>query len=96
MEKFSIVVLPKSPASRAVAALQPIVRKQFWEQINRFSADPVQLSETARHDTPSLGQHFRFTVPLDDSVYYFTVIFRFADSRDENTILIADILVHFR
>jgi hypothetical protein len=39
-------------------------------------------------------QVFRFKVEIDPSVFYFTAVFRFADTADENTLAVSDILIN--
>jgi hypothetical protein len=41
----------------------------------------------------AIVQAFRFQVDIEPSIYYFTVIFKFADTVDENTLIVSDIIV---
>jgi hypothetical protein len=94
MEKFSIVVLPKSPASRAIAQLQPVLRKKFWQHLDRFAENPVSLSEPAGSlASEARGQFYRFQIEVDDAICFFALLFKFADTRDENTILLINVQV---
>jgi hypothetical protein len=53
----------------------------------------IGKSEPAGFFAPRNGQVFRFTVRLDGTFYSFTVIFRFADTADENTLMISEITI---
>jgi hypothetical protein len=90
--KFTLVVTPKSDAARAVAQLQPPIRRQFWEAMDLLCENPVAHSKQVRFMSVR-AQAYRFKVEIDPSVFYFTVIFRFADTVDENTLIVYDILI---
>ena len=93
MEKYNLVVVPKSAASRTLSQLQPPLRKRFWEKLEEFCADINENSLWATYYAPKLGQVFQFKMEVEGSTFHVTVVFKFADSRDENTLLVSDILL---
>jgi len=50
-------------------------------------------SERAGYYAPDGGQVFRFKIGVDETIYYFQMVFKFADSKDENTLLVSDVLI---
>ena len=87
---FNVVVPVKSPAARALQLLQPPVRAAFWLHIRKLepTADsrPISLA-----DPRTRWQAYRFKIPLEGQTAYFTITFHFADTQDENTLVIASL-----
>lgn len=85
---FVVRILPGQPPARTLAELQPAVRQAFWQLVR--SIDPAV--NTSRSPTTK-GQLFQAQLPVQSVEFYFTIFFIFADSIDENTLLISEIIV---
>lgn len=93
MERYKVVVAPKSVASRLLSQLQPPVRRRFWEKLDEFCADVSGNSFRATYYLPKEGQVFRFKLEVEGSVHHVAVVFKFADSQDENTLMVTNIVI---
>ena len=92
MEKYRVVVDPQSAASRTLSQLQPPVRKEFWRKMDEICSDVPGHSKWTLH-AGRREQVFQFKIPVEGTWFYCTVTFRFADTRDESTLLVTGILV---
>ncbi len=87
---FAVVVPAKSSAARALHALQPPLRAAFWHHLRKL--EPASDSSPVFFADPvSRGQAYQFKIQLEDQAAYFTVVFRFADVPDENTLIVGGI-----
>lgn len=85
---FVVKIIPGTPAARELSALQPSIRQAFWATVQR-----IQPALNCWKNQIAPGQVFQEVITIESFVISFTVNFLFADSPDENTLLVSHLIV---
>jgi hypothetical protein len=85
---FVIVVPVDSQPARILRSLQPPVRMALWQRLRG-----LQPTVDSKRASGALGQIYQIKIQVEDVAHYFTIIFHFADTADENTLSVAEIIL---